>query len=366
MDGHSYALFQETMRQFLSTQQTVLAQLFGGGQSLSSVASAPAHSVHAQPHYVEPHYTEPHYAEPAASRFAPAAPYDLSPVAPVAEPMVRATTASSPATTPVVLAEMVAAPSVPAKSGTRFAPDELQSRLAATVADRTGYPAEMLSLDINLEAELGIDSIKRIEIIAAFRREVLPEMLEPPAEFMERLAGAKTMRQIVDVVAEMCGANDAKTQPPTPESPAIAAAPAIDPDDLLTTLLRIVADRTGYPAEMLDLDINLEGELGIDSIKRVEIIAAFRREVLPEMLEPPAQFMEQLAGAKTMRSIIDVIVAMSGASPPRRVRLSNQRPLPVSRYPARRWRLIPHNCNRRWYVSLPTVPAIRPRCSRAT
>ncbi len=305
MDGHSYALFQETMRQFLSTQQTVLAQLFGGGQSLSNVASAIGHA--------QPHYPEPRDAEPAASRFVPASPYEPSPVGPAAPSMAQEATASSPAAAPAVQAQATAAPSAPAKRATRLAADELQSRLAATVADRTGYPAEMLSLDINLEGELGIDSIKRVEIIAAFRREVLPEMLEPPAEFMERLASAKTMRQIVDVVAEMGGANDAKTQPSVTDSPAISAAVAIDPDDLLTTLLRIVADRTGYPAEMLDLDINLEGELGIDSIKRVEIIAAFRREVLPEMLEPPAQFMEQLAGAKTMRSIIDVIVAMSDA-----------------------------------------------------
>jgi len=303
MDAHSYALFQETMRQFLATQQSVLSQLFGGGQS---VASVPAHSVHAQPHY----------AEPVAPRLAPAAPYEghgTPPAAPVAASPAAAVSHPRPAAAPAVQAELASTPAAPAKSSARFSADDLQTRLAATVADRTGYPAEMLSFDINLEAELGIDSIKRVEIIAAFCREALPEMLEPPAEFMERLAGAKTMRQIVDVVAEMSGADDAKMQPALAESPAIVAAAAIDPDDLLTTLLRIVADRTGYPAEMLDLDINLEGELGIDSIKRVEIIAAFRREVLPEMLEPPAQFMEQLAGAKTMRAIIDVVVAMSGA-----------------------------------------------------
>lgn len=304
MDGHSYALFQETMRQFLATQQSVLAQLFGGGQPIASI---PAHSVH----------TQPHYAEPVAPRFALAAPqetHETPPVAPVAASPAPEVPQSSSAAAPAAQAEVAQATVAPATNSARFSADDLQSRLAATVADRTGYPAEMLSLDINLEGELGIDSIKRVEIIAAFRREVLPEMLEPPAEFMERLAGAKTMRQIVDVVAEMSGAQDVEFSQPAAESPAISADATLDPDDLLTTLLRVVADRTGYPAEMLDLDINLEGELGIDSIKRVEIIAAFRREVLPEMLEPPAQFMEQLAGAKTMRAIIDVIVAMSGTS----------------------------------------------------
>lgn len=38
-----------------------------------------------------------------------------------------------------------------------------------------------------------------------------------------------------------------------------------------TTLLRIVSERTGYPEDMFDLDANLEADLGVDSIKRVEI-----------------------------------------------------------------------------------------------
>ncbi|HEY3698406.1 MAG TPA: beta-ketoacyl synthase N-terminal-like domain-containing protein, partial [Spongiibacteraceae bacterium] len=49
------------------------------------------------------------------------------------------------------------------------------------------------------------------------------------------------------------------------------AAPAID-HDVQATLLAIVSERTGYPSAMLDLDLDLEADLSIDSIKRVEII----------------------------------------------------------------------------------------------
>ncbi|HEV7854220.1 MAG TPA: beta-ketoacyl synthase N-terminal-like domain-containing protein, partial [Mycobacterium sp.] len=44
--------------------------------------------------------------------------------------------------------------------------------------------------------------------------------------------------------------------------------------DLHALMLAVVAEKTGYPAEMLNLDLDLEGDLGIDSIKRVEILAA--------------------------------------------------------------------------------------------
>ena len=46
-------------------------------------------------------------------------------------------------------------------------------------------------------------------------------------------------------------------------------------------LLQIVSERTGYPPEMLDLDLDIEADLGIDSIKRVEILGAFQRACLP-------------------------------------------------------------------------------------
>src|SRR5262249_12603621 len=41
--------------------------------------------------------------------------------------------------------------------------------LMATVAEKTGYPEELLRLDMELEAGLGIDSIKRMEIFASLR-----------------------------------------------------------------------------------------------------------------------------------------------------------------------------------------------------
>jgi len=43
--------------------------------------------------------------------------------------------------------------------------EAIASRLVDLVSKRTGYPKEMLELDLDLEADLGIDSIKRVEIL---------------------------------------------------------------------------------------------------------------------------------------------------------------------------------------------------------
>ena len=38
----------------------------------------------------------------------------------------------------------------------------------------------------------------------------------------------------------------------------------------------MVADKTGYPADMLDLDLDLEADLGIDTVKQAEVFALIR------------------------------------------------------------------------------------------
>ena len=43
----------------------------------------------------------------------------------------------------------------------------------------------------------------------------------------------------------------------------------------------ISSERTGYEPDMLDLDAGIESDLGIDSIKRVEILTAFQQLCAP-------------------------------------------------------------------------------------
>ncbi|MFO0659220.1 MAG: phosphopantetheine-binding protein [Polyangiaceae bacterium] len=92
------------------------------------------------------------------------------------------TNASAPAAASVASTSPAAAPSI-----------DLEKLMLTIVAEKTGYPAEMLGADMELEADLGIDSIKRVEILAAMRERApgLPEV--KPAE----LAKLRTLGQIV-------------------------------------------------------------------------------------------------------------------------------------------------------------------------
>ena len=41
-------------------------------------------------------------------------------------------------------------------------------------------------------------------------------------------------------------------------------------------MLEIVAEETGYPPDLLDMDLDLEADLGIDTVKQAEVFATIR------------------------------------------------------------------------------------------
>ena len=59
----------------------------------------------------------------------------------------------------------------------------------------------------------------------------------------------------------------------SPASPAPTGAPR---NDVVERILAIVAEKTGYPPEMLEMDLDLEADLGVDTVKQAEVFAAVR------------------------------------------------------------------------------------------
>ncbi|MEE9208996.1 MAG: SDR family NAD(P)-dependent oxidoreductase, partial [Kiloniellales bacterium] len=149
---------------------------------------------------------------------------------------------------------------------------EVASTLLAIVAEKTGYPTDMLELSMGLDADLGIDSIKRVEILSALQQR-LPGA---PAIGPEHLGELQTLGHIVDFLGT---GMPAATAVPPDASTGSSAAPVAPTADVEATLLAIVADKTGYPEEMLELSMGLDADLGIDSIKRVEILSALQQRL---------------------------------------------------------------------------------------
>ena len=92
-----------------------------------------------------------------------------------------------------------------------------------------------------------------------------------------------------------------------PESNGSGTSAEVSADYLVDQFLEIVSQRTGYPPEMLDPTLDLEADLGIDSIKRVEILSSFRKILPEEKLREMEGGVEKLAATKTLQGIIDWI-----------------------------------------------------------
>ncbi len=115
--------------------------------------------------------------------------------------------------------------------------------------------------------------------------------------------------------------NPATLNPEPSKVAAVEITAAETPDRMAITakLLEIVRDRTGYPTETLDLDLDIEADLGIDSIKRVEILGKLRDD-FPSLknLSDSAEVMDTLARARTLSAIVDrmaILAETSGVKP---------------------------------------------------
>ncbi|MEM6996232.1 MAG: SDR family NAD(P)-dependent oxidoreductase, partial [Myxococcota bacterium] len=139
-------------------------------------------------------------------------------------------------------------------------------------------------------------SIKRVEILSGLR-ERLPDA--PPIG-AEQLGQLQTLGQIVEFLGGSTSAS---------ETPAASTSSTADPGAAVAeVLLAVVAEKTGYPTDMLELSMGLDADLGIDSIKRVEILSVLR-ERLPEA---PAIGPEQLG---TLSTLGEIVAFLGGVAP---------------------------------------------------
>ena len=205
-------------------------------------------------------------------------PVQVTEVTPVPAPLVKP--AMKEETTGVAPVPAVA----PAKNG-----DPVKERILALMVEKTGYPQDMLDLDLDLEADLGVDTVKQAEMFAAIR-----EIYSIPRDENRKLRDYPTLAHVIRFVYEkrpdLASKPAPVASPPVSPSPLATSATTTEPllpsvpvvaqdssdDPIKKKVLQIVAEKTGYPEDMLDLDLDLEADLGVDTVKQAEMFAAVR------------------------------------------------------------------------------------------
>jgi acyl transferase domain-containing protein/NAD(P)H-dependent flavin oxidoreductase YrpB (nitropropane dioxygenase family)/NAD(P)-dependent dehydrogenase (short-subunit alcohol dehydrogenase family)/acyl carrier protein len=216
---------------------------------------------------------------------------------------------------PVQPAQVSAAP----VAAPQFNTEQIVTALLDVVSEKTGYPVDMLGLDLDLEGDLSIDSIKRMEIIGEIREKLhLSGEIEASEENFIKMASLKTLNELIAWINElneqMTAKNPVVSQPAQVEIPDAtsqqavepsAATPQFDAEQIVTMLLDVVSEKTGYPVDMLGLDLDLEGDLSIDSIKRMEIIGEIREKLhLSGEIEASEENFIKMASLKTLNELI--------------------------------------------------------------
>jgi acyl transferase domain-containing protein len=163
----------------------------------------------------------------APAGYAPAAPVQVAPAPAAPAPAAHAASAAAQPTGP--------RPTVPEASAAQSGVDagSLRAALIGIVAEKTGYPPDMIDPSLDLEAELGVDSIKRVQVIGA----VQEQFDGLPTVGPEQLSEMRTLDMMVDFMAG--GAGDAGPKAPSP-----AAKPASGGD---------AAPVPRYPVQLIDL-----------------------------------------------------------------------------------------------------------------
>ena len=162
--------------------------------------------------------------------------------------------------------------------------DNISQKVLETVVEHTGYPADFIEFDQDLEGELGVDSVKQAEIMADLRAHF---KLPIDEDFV--LSEYPTLNHMMSYIAGISGKEIIYSQEeeiPVEKTPLVEniveneetpSSKEIEiSSEIKKAVLEVVVEHTGYPEDFIGFDQDLEAELGVDSVKQAEMMGDLR------------------------------------------------------------------------------------------
>ncbi|MAT48924.1 MAG: hypothetical protein CMA27_03740 [Euryarchaeota archaeon] len=193
--------------------------------------------------------------------------------------------------------------------------EEISKKVLETVVEHTGYPADFIEFDQDLEGELGVDSVKQAEIMADLR-----SYFELPIDDEFVLSEYPTLNHMMAYIAGMeieenIVTNEVEIEKEVSEerilqvnNPIISEDLEVN-DEIKNAVLNVVVEHTGYPEDFIGFDQDLEAELGVDSVKQAEMMGDLRSK-----FEIPLDESFVLSEHPTLNHIAGYISRMSDVS----------------------------------------------------
>jgi len=170
------------------------------------------------------------------------------------------------------------------------------------ISEITLYPVELLEKDMEMEADLGIDTVKQATIFS---------LLSEKYEIDEKEAGNISKYRTIGALIDLVNRNNTSAQPNLEENSACECSEKTDGQSISMVsknvsireqVMKIIAEITQYPVEMLEDDMEIEADLGVDTIKQATILSELSEKfnIEEDVGFNPSEF-------KTIKSIIDVL-----------------------------------------------------------
>jgi len=228
---------------------------------------------------------------------------------------------------PVELATPVSNNAVSTNAVSTISEEEYRSFLVGFVVEQTGYPEDIVELDSDLEADLGIDSIKVAQMMGELQERFELDLTKIKVKSLDEL---RTLRQIIQVLPKSTDFVTEKSAAPTVAQalpPAVVAQPVVSAspvakvsnpvtapgleDEALRTemtkfLIEFVVEQTGYPEDIVELDADLEADLGIDSIKVAQMMGELNEHFGLNVSSLRSKTSDDF---KTLRMIVETVLA---------------------------------------------------------
>jgi len=167
----------------------------------------------------------------------------------------------------------------------------------------------MLDTGLDLEADLGIDTVKQAEFIT----EVREAFAIPRIEGL-KIAEFPTIEHIIRFVSQHTESSLPSASPDASDGSLEQLASTVvsgDQDEVREKILELLSQKTGYPADMLDTGLDLEADLGIDTVKQAEFITEVRETFCIPRIEGL-----KIADFPTINHIIQFVIERTRESAP--------------------------------------------------
>jgi len=147
------------------------------------------------------------------------------------------------------------------------------------LSELTGYPEELIDNDMDLERDLGIDSIKKVQLLTMIK-EAYPQLI------------IENSIPNVTIVSDLL----------SNENFIANTSDKVEQEKIKDILFNAVSDLTGFPVDLIELEMDLETDLGIDSIKLVQLYSE-----LGEKYDINKDQLSKMADKRTLNDIISFL-----------------------------------------------------------